>query len=87
MGRGRESKREPPITRVDALTDLPYLLTVEEFCAWAHTGCTMVYDLIRQGILPHVRFGRLIRIPRSGLQAYLAAQEAQPSDSTRDEHG
>jgi excisionase family DNA binding protein len=86
MDREKEPKRARAITRADALPDLPYLLTVEEFCTWAHTGRTMVYDLIRQGVLPHVRFGRVIRIPRSGLEAYLSAQQAQPSDGTRDDH-
>jgi excisionase family DNA binding protein len=58
----------PTITRHTPIEDLPQLLTVEEFAAFTGTGHTLVYDLVKRGELEHVRFGRLVRIPRHVLE-------------------
>ena len=50
--------------RFDAL---PELLTPEEFRTVAGLGRATTYDLIRRGQIPSVRFGRVIRIPKSAL--------------------
>lgn len=50
----------------DALT-----LTVPEAARLLGIGRNAAYDLIRRGELPHVRFGRTIRVPRSALEPWL----------------
>lgn len=48
--------------------DLPALLTPEEFRAYAGLGRNTVYELLRRHEIPCVRFGRLIRIPKTALK-------------------
>jgi len=50
------------------------LLTVKEAAAFLRIGRNTCYELIRQGQLPHVRLGRLIRVPRLGLESWIARQ-------------
>lgn len=52
--------------------ELPDLLTPEEFRAVARIGRATCYDLLRRNEIPSVRYGRLIRIPKTAL---LAARE------------
>jgi excisionase family DNA binding protein len=40
----------------------------------------MVYELIRRGELPVLRVGRLIRIPRPALEAWIEAQTKRPNE-------
>lgn len=56
--------------------DQPELLTVEEFRRAARIGRSAAYELVRAGELPHVRYGRLTRIPRS----VLLPSTTQPKD-------
>jgi excisionase family DNA binding protein len=51
-------------TPVDAL---PEFLTPEEFRAFVGIGRSTMSDLLRRDELPHVRFGRCIRIPKAVL--------------------
>lgn len=62
------------ISRHTPLDQLPELLTIPECAAWLGTGRGLVYSQARSGDLPTVKFGRLIRIPRSAL-AKLAGHE------------
>jgi excisionase family DNA binding protein len=57
------------VTRHTRVEDLPELLTIDEFAAWSGLGRGKAYDLVRRDELPVVRFGRLIRVPRSALAA------------------
>ncbi len=50
------------------------LPTVKEAAAFLRIGRNMCYELVRQGQIPHVRLGRLIRVPRSRLRAWIARQ-------------
>jgi excisionase family DNA binding protein len=50
--------------------DLPQFLTVEEFRTVVGLGRSTVYDLLRRGAIPHRRFGRVVRIPKSALRPY-----------------
>jgi excisionase family DNA binding protein len=59
-------KRTPP-----AFDALPDLLTVEEFAGWARLNRNTVYDAVRAGTIPHLRFGRTIRIPKAALEEIL----------------
>jgi excisionase family DNA binding protein len=60
------------ITRQTPFEALPEFLSVEEFRAYVGVGRSLAYELIRSGYLPAVRFGRLVRVPKAGLQKYLA---------------
>lgn len=62
------------ISRHTRLEELPEWCTVEEFGAFWGISRGKAYDLVRCGDVPSVRFGRLIRIPRSAL-AKLAGHE------------
>ena len=55
------------VTRTTRIDALPELLTPEEFRTVAGLGRATTYDLIRRGQIPSVRFGRVIRIPKSAL--------------------
>jgi excisionase family DNA binding protein len=48
--------------------DLPEFLTPEEFRDYVGIGRSTVYDLLMRNEIPHVRLGRLYRIPKSVLQ-------------------
>jgi excisionase family DNA binding protein len=59
------------LTRTTPRADWPELLRAEEVAAVADLGRGTVYDLIRRGELPSVKFGRVVRVPRAGLVALL----------------
>jgi excisionase family DNA binding protein len=62
--------------REDAVKDPGLeLLTVEETAAVLRTGPRRVRDMIDDGELPTIRYGRRIMIRRSAIAAWLAAQE------------
>jgi len=50
------------ITRSTPLEQLPEYLTPDEFRAYVGIGRSTMYDLLRRDEVPHVRFGRTIRI-------------------------
>lgn len=47
---------------------LPEFLSPEEFRRVVGIGRSTCYDLLRRGEIPHLRFGRIIRIPKAALQ-------------------
>lgn len=49
-------------------------LSVNEAARELGVGRNTAYDLVRAGHLPHVRIGRVIRIPRLQLQEWLNEQ-------------
>jgi excisionase family DNA binding protein len=49
------------------------LLTVMQTAKLIQVSENHVYGLVAQKAIPHVRFGKLIRIPRWGLLQYIAA--------------
>jgi len=51
-----------------SLTQLPALLTVAEFQRATRISRTTAYQLLRDGAVPALRFGRTLRIPREALQ-------------------
>jgi excisionase family DNA binding protein len=57
------------INRSTPLEQLPEYLTPDEFRAYVGIGRSTMYDLLRRDEVPHVRFGRTIRIPKSALRA------------------
>lgn len=63
------------------------ILTVEEAARRLKVGKGTVYDMVRQGTIPHIRLGaqgRIIRIPAWGLEQWIARQAglAQPPQPT-----
>jgi excisionase family DNA binding protein len=52
-------------TPVDAL---PEFLSPEEFRVYVGIGRSTMYDLLRRDEIPHLKFGRCIRIPKAALQ-------------------
>jgi len=70
--------RNTPPPRLD---DLPDLLTVEEYAHWARRGRNRAYDDVRMGLVPSVRLGRTLRIPKAALLRFLetaSAAHAEP---------
>jgi excisionase family DNA binding protein len=67
------------ITRETPLDDLPELLRVDELARWCDCGTGVIYDSVKTGALASVRLGRLVRIPRSALVAWVRAAEQRAS--------
>ena len=53
--------------------ELPEYLTPGELRAYLSLSRNGVYELLRRNEIPHVRFGRLIRIPKTALRQREAA--------------
>ena len=49
------------------------LLTVPEAADYLKMSTDHVYDEIRRGVLPKVQFGKVVRVSREDLLAYVAA--------------
>ncbi len=54
------------------------LLTVREAAKLLRISPNTCYELIRQSRIPHVRLGRVIRIPRHGLEIWIAQEAGLP---------
>ena len=70
------------VTRQTPFEELPQFLSVEEFRVFVGIGRSTVYDLLRRGEIPHTRFGRVVRIPKSALRPY---GEGKPERKADDE--
>ena len=57
-------------------------LSVEEAAGVVGIGRSSLYALVRSGCVPHVRFGRVIRIPRQSLDDWLLNRAAQSLRTT-----
>lgn len=55
------------VTRHTPFEQLPEFLSIEELAAYLDIGRTLSYELVRRGEVANVRFGRIIRIPKSAL--------------------
>ena len=58
--------------------DEPFVLTVRQGSAMLQISENHLYSLIARGEVPHLRCGKLIRIPRWGLLQYIAAASGAP---------
>lgn len=72
VARSQEQPGGPDAGRV------PALLTVEEAARLLRIGRNTCYELIHQQRIPHVRLGRLIRVPRAGLENWIARETCLP---------
>jgi excisionase family DNA binding protein len=55
------------VRRTTPHDQLPEYLSPEEFGAYLALSRNTTYDLLRRGEVPHLRFGRAIRIPKTAL--------------------
>jgi excisionase family DNA binding protein len=55
------------VSRSQPYDSLPEFLTPEEFREYVSISRSTVYDLLRRGEIPHVNYGRCIRIPKTAL--------------------
>ena len=63
---------------------LPEYLTPEEFRQYLGIARGTAYDLLRRGEVPSVKFGRLIRVPKSALSSYTETESrVLPSNQRR----
>ena len=81
-----EGNGRPEITRFSAFESLPELLTPEEFAAYTGLGRTTVYELCRRSEIQHLKFGRLLRIPRTTLARIPEASDHRSLPSPRSRH-
>ena len=56
----------------------PIMLTVPQAARLLQVSSNHVYGLIAQDAIPHLRFGKLIRIPRWGLIQFIASNSGGP---------
>ena len=54
--------------------DSTLLLTVDQAAKLCQVSKGLAYDLISRGELPHIKMGRVIRIPRHGLEQWIARE-------------
>jgi len=65
--------------------ELPDILTVDETAEFLRLGRSSVYDAIQARVIPALRIGRRILIPKSALLAMLDGQLTAPSPTRKDE--
>ena len=58
--------------------DSSLLLTVSEAARVLRISRNLAYELVARGELPAVRLGRVIRVPRHGLEQWIARQSGLP---------
>ena len=68
------------------ISEIPLTLTVEEAAKMLGISRNLGYDLVRRGVIPSLRLGRIIRISRSRLEEWMAQNDGQgqPSDDAVD---
>jgi excisionase family DNA binding protein len=52
--------------------EIHLLLRVDEAARLLGIGTTLAYELVGRGVLPHVRLGRAVRVPRAALESWIA---------------
>ena len=60
-------KKKPPLKTVPRLDDMPELLTPEEACKVLRVSRNSMYELLKTGAVPSLKYGRLFRIRKSVL--------------------
>ena len=64
----------------------PVLLKVPQAANLLQTSENTVHSLISQNLIPHTRFGKLIRIPRWGPLQFIAQTSGAPLPSLSERH-
>jgi len=65
-----------------SMADNSLLLTVTETARLLRISRNLAYELVARGELPSVRLGRVIRIPRFGLESWLAREAGLPEHAS-----
>ena len=65
----RATEPQPDVVRPAA--DPPVMLTVAEMARRLGIGRNTAYELVRAGRIPHVRFGRVIKVPAAALDEWV----------------
>jgi excisionase family DNA binding protein len=68
----------PPVNRPHTAT----LLSVNDVCLALQCGRTFVYELLQKGELRPIKLGRLTRISRKELDAFLEGKQADASNGS-----
>lgn len=68
----------------DEIKELPLLLTVKEAAAVMRIGRDTTYSLVAQKLIPCVKLGKQIRIPRNALLAHLEREAQRAFDVDRE---
>jgi excisionase family DNA binding protein len=64
---------------------LPRLMNTSEVARFLRLGRSSTYELIRQGAIPHIRLGRLIRVSRDQLIAWVEAESFKNNSGESDD--
>ena len=59
------------VTRYTPVEDLPEFLRAEEVAAKLDCSASTIYALVKSGTLASIPLGRLVRIPRAAVAAWL----------------
>lgn len=65
---------DAPVASPPAVPTPPLLLTVRDVEAELQLGRTRTYELLRSGVIPVVRVGRVLRVPREALRRWIDEQ-------------
>jgi hypothetical protein len=65
------------VTATTPYEDLPQQLTVDEYIAVTRTSRATAYDHVRRGLVPSIRYGRIVRIPKTVLQGVSGVQDVR----------
>ena len=63
------------------VASLPPVLTVMEMARVLRIGRSSAYELVRTGVVPCVRVGKLVRIPRDAFLLWLESEKPPVSGS------
>lgn len=69
------SAKALPISRATRFEELPELLTVPELAIFAGVGTAVIYDGINRGDIKVVKLGRIFRVPRRQVAAWLGIED------------
>jgi excisionase family DNA binding protein len=72
------------VRRQDPQQNLDLVLTVSEAAKLLKVSENHLYSLISQDLVPHLRFGKLIRIPYWGLVQFIATASGTPAPANLD---
>ena len=62
-----------------ALKNYPDVLTVKELCVILNICEKTAYELLRKGMIQHIRIGRVYKIPKKSVHRYLHISAAKIS--------
>jgi excisionase family DNA binding protein len=57
---------------IDQLKSMDHALTVKELAAMLHLGKTAIYEMVRRGAIPCIRFGYTVHFDPQEIASWLA---------------